>query len=59
MKIEGSVQEIKEFMKELKSNDTVFTKQQLSQIKEEMLKIDGVKTAESTTPSLNKINTNL
>lgn len=39
MKIEGSIQEIKEFIKEFKSNDTAFTKQQLSQIREEVQKI--------------------
>lgn len=32
MKLEGSIQEIKEFMKEFQSRDTVFTKQQLKQI---------------------------
>ena len=33
MKLEGSIQEIKEFMKEFQSKDTTFTKQQLNQIK--------------------------
>lgn len=33
MKLEGSIQEIKEFMKEFQSKDTVFTKQQLKQMK--------------------------
>ncbi len=61
MKIEGSIQEIKDFMKEFKSNDTEFTKQQLNQIREEFLKIkiDSVKVAETSTLSLNKIDTNL
>ena len=51
MKIEGSIQEIKEFMKEFQSKDTAFSKQQLNQIKEEIqkankvseIKIDGTK----------------
>lgn len=55
MKIEGSIQEIKEFVKEFKSNDTTFTKQQLSQIREEIQKIDGTKLAEEIAPSINKI----
>lgn len=61
MKIEGSIQEIKDFMKEFKSNDTAFTKQQLNQIREEFskIKIDSVKVAETSTLSLNKIDTNL
>ena len=61
MKIEGSIQEIKEFMKEFKSNDTAFTKQQLNQIKQQVenIKIDGVKISEAVTPSLKKIDTNL
>lgn len=61
MKIEGSIQEIKDFMKEFKGNDTAFTKQQLNQIREEFLKvkIDGAKVSEVITPSLNKIDTNL
>lgn len=33
MKLEGSIQEIKEFMKEFQSKDAVFTRQQLKQIK--------------------------
>lgn len=33
MKLEGSIQEIKEFMKEFQSRDAIFTKQQLEQIK--------------------------
>lgn len=36
MKIEGSIQEIKEFIKEFQSKDTIFTKQQLNQIREEI-----------------------
>lgn len=36
MKLEGSIQEIKEFIKEFQSKDTAFTKQQLSQIREEI-----------------------
>lgn len=36
MKIEGSIQEIKEFIKEFQSKDTAFTKQQLAQIREEI-----------------------
>lgn len=61
MKIEGSVQEIKDFVKESKSNDTVFTKQQLAQIREEFfkIKIDGAKVSEAVIPSLKKIDTNL
>ena len=62
MKIEGSIQEIKEFIKEFKGNDTEFTKQQLSQIREEILKIetDGVTTAlREITPSLIKVDTSL
>lgn len=61
MKIEGSIQEIKDFMKEFKSNDTAFTKQQLSQIREEFskIKIDSVKVAETSRLSANKINTNI
>lgn len=61
MKIEGSIQEIKDFMKEFKSNDTAFTKQQLVQIREEFskIKIDGAKVSEAVTPSLKKIDTNL
>lgn len=57
MKIEGSIQEIKEFMKEFKSNDTAFTKQQLNQIKQQVenIKIDGEKVAEQIAPSINKI----
>ena len=55
MKIEGSIQEIKEFVKEFKSNDTSFTKQQLSQIREEIQKIDRTKLAEEIAPSINKI----
>lgn len=39
MKLEGSIQEIKEFMKEFQSKDTVFTKQQLRQIQEEVKKV--------------------
>lgn len=56
MKIEGSVQEIKDFVKEFKSNDTVFTKQQLAQIREEFfkIKIDGAKVSEAVIPSLKK-----
>ena len=55
MKIEGSIQEIKDFMKEFKSNDTAFTKQQLSQIREEFskIKIDSAKVAKTCTLSLN------
>lgn len=61
MKIEGSIQEIKDFMKEFKSNDMTFTKQQLAQIREEFskIKIDGAKVSEAVTPSLKKIDTNL
>lgn len=49
MKIEGSIQEIKDFMKEFKSSDATFTKQQLAQIREEFskTKIDGIKVSES------------
>lgn len=36
MKIEGSIQEIKDFMKEFQCKDTLFTKQQLSQIQEKI-----------------------
>lgn len=56
MKIEGSIQEIKDFMKEFKSNDTAFTKQQLAQIREEFskIKIDGAKVSEAVTPLLKK-----
>lgn len=36
MKLEGSIQEIKEFIKEFQSKDTAFTKQQLAQIREEI-----------------------
>lgn len=56
MKIEGSIQEIKEFMKEFKSNDAAFTKQQLNQIKEQIenIKIDGEKVAKQITPSISK-----
>lgn len=36
MKIEGSIQEIKEFMKEFQSKDAEFTKRQLAQIREEI-----------------------
>ena len=39
MKLEGSIQEIKEFMKEFQSKDTDFTKQQLRQIQEEVKKV--------------------
>ena len=57
MKIEGSIQEIKEFIKEFKSNDTAFTKQQLSQIREEIqkMKIDGETVAKQIAPSISKI----
>lgn len=49
MKIEGSIQEIKEFVKEFKNNDTAFTKQQLAQIREEFYKtkIDNAKVSET------------
>lgn len=39
MKLEGSIQEIKEFIREFQSKDTVFTKQQLRQIQEQVEKI--------------------
>ena len=38
MKLEGSVQEIKDFMKEFQSKDTAFSKQQLAQLREEIKK---------------------
>lgn len=61
MKIEGSLQEIKDFMKEFKSNDTAFTKQQLAQIREEVskIKIDGAKVAETARLSLSTMDANL
>lgn len=58
MKLEGSVQEIKDFMKEFQSKETEFTKQQLNQIKEEIqkieIKIDGEKAGKLIAPSINK-----
>lgn len=51
MKLEGSVQEIKEFIKEFQSKDTAFTKQQLKQIREE-IKIDGEKVGKLIAPSV-------
>lgn len=58
MKLEGSIQEIKEFMKEFQHKDTTFTKQQLNQIKEEIqkieIKIDGEKAGKLIAPSINK-----
>ena len=61
MKIEGSIQEIKEFVKEFKSNDIAFTKQQLAQIREEFYKtkIDNAKVSETVVPPLKKTDTNL
>ena len=63
MKIEGSIQEIKDFIKEFKSNDTAFTKQQLAQIRDEIskaeIKIDGTNVGKQIVPSLTKIDTNL
>ena len=55
MKIEGSIQEIKEFIKEFQSKDTVFSKQQLTQIKEIIsdVKIDG--DLNKNTPSKNDL----
>ena len=55
MKIEGSIQEIKEFIKEFQSKDTVFSKQQLAQIKEIIsnVKIDG--DLNKNTPSKNDL----
>lgn len=51
MKLEGSVQEIKEFIKEFQSKDTAFTKQQLKQIREE-IKINGEKVGKLIAPSV-------
>lgn len=61
MKIEGSIQEIKEFVKEFKSNDIAFTKQQLAQIREEFYKtkIDNAKVSETVVPPFKKTDTNL
>ena len=61
MKIEGSIQEIKEFVKEFKSNNIAFTKQQLAQIREEFYKtkIDNAKASETVVPPLKKTDTNL
>lgn len=44
-------------MKEFKSNDAEFTKQQLNQTKQQVenIKIDGEKVAEQIVPSINKI----
>lgn len=54
MKIEGSIQEIKEFMKEFQATDKAFSKQQLNQIKEEVqkaeIKIDGEKVKKLIAP---------
>ena len=50
MKIEGSIQELKDFMKEFQNKDTSFSKQQLNQIRELMcteIKIDGKKIDET------------
>ena len=55
MKIEGSIQEIKDFIKEFKSNDTGFTKHQLAQIREEISKIDGETVAKQIAPSISKM----
>ena len=59
MKIKGSIQEIKDFMKEFKSKDSGFSKQQLNQIRNELekvhIEIDGEKVAEQITPSISKI----
>lgn len=58
MKIEGSIQEIKEFMKEFQATDKAFSKQQLNQIKEEVqkveIKIDGEKVGKLIAPSISK-----
>ncbi len=58
MKIEGSIQEIKEFMKEFQSKDAMFLKQQLNQTKEEVqkleMKIDGETVGKLIAPSINK-----
>lgn len=58
MKIEGSIQEIKEFMKEFQATDKAFSKQQLNQIKEEVqkveIKIDGEKAGKLIAPSISK-----
>lgn len=59
MKIEGSIQELKEFMKEFQSTDRNFSKQQLNQIKEEIskveIKIDGEKVGKQFKPSTLKL----
>lgn len=59
MKIEGSIQEIKEFIKEFQSTDKTFSKQQLNQIKEEVqkveIKIDGEKVGKIIQPSIPKL----
>ena len=40
MKIEGSLQEIKDFMKEFQPKDAIFSKQQLKQVEEMAIKIN-------------------
>lgn len=54
MKLEGSIQEIKEFIKEFQSKDTVFTKQQLSQIREEIQKTE-IKKKGAEAPTLEEL----
>ena len=39
MKIEGSLQEIKDFMKEFQPKDAIFSKQQLKQVEEMAIKM--------------------
>ena len=56
MKLEGSIQEIKEFIKEFQSKDTAFTKQQLSQIREEIKNTPVAGTTDAS--RINKITPN-
>lgn len=61
MKIEGSLQEIKDFIKEFQGKDAQFSKQQLGQIRDELkksvdeIKIDSITVAKA----LKSIETNL
>ena len=50
MKLEGSIQEIKEFIKEFQSKDTAFTKQQLAQIREEIKNTPVARTTDVIPP---------
>lgn len=56
MKLEGSIQEIKEFIKEFQSKDTAFSKQQLKQIEEVSQKISEKSKKDLSNEVLQEIN---